>query len=187
MPWVVDGLHGHRFHDDAHPRRRLLVIVLRQVALAICLARNLHSRKQSLACTALLQILIIHYWYTRVSTVFISISGTTFLALSFMLRVLAEVATANNKNHSSNKWFLIFRTFSLGDLIDFLVGSMMIKTITRATFRWWNDTTWIPTVRRAAATHKERASMRLDARTSWRTRGGVSYPIFISSVPNPYF
>jgi hypothetical protein len=51
---------------------------------------------------------------------------------------------------------------------------LMVKTITRAEFGWWKGTTWFPIVRRTMATHRERASMRMDAQTSWRLKGGVS-------------
>ena len=127
---------------------------------------------QSVAFSALHNILDIHYWYSRVSTVSISISGTAFLGLSSVLRILVEIPFyVNYIAHSSNK---LVDVFHLLLSIDLLATFMMIKTITRTQFGWWQGTTWIPMVRRGVATHGERASMRLDARMSWRVKGGVS-------------
>jgi hypothetical protein len=81
-------------------------------------------------------------------------------------------SAAYEENHSSNKPPLIFLLLDI--FTGLLLPFMMIKAITRAEFGWWKGTTWIPIARRVVATHKERASMRLDARTSWRTKGGVS-------------
>jgi hypothetical protein len=50
---------------------------------------------------------------------------------------------------------------------------LMLKAIFRIEFRWWKGTTWMPIMQKAGATHRERASERLEAATSWRTKAGV--------------
>jgi hypothetical protein len=49
----------------------------------------------------------------------------------------------------------------------------MIRAILRIEFGWWKGTTLIPRMQNAAATHRERASERLEATTGWRTKAGV--------------
>jgi hypothetical protein len=137
---------------------------------------HLHYFKQRYAFMILLRILDGHYWYTRNFTVSISVSGTVFLALSSIHHIIEEALADDDSTGSSFKMIFI-RTLLLL-FLDLLTPFLMIKAITRTELRWWKGTTWIPVVRRTAATHKERASMRLDRQTKWYVKNAVSCVIF---------
>jgi hypothetical protein len=138
--------------------------------------QHLHYFKQRFPLLALHQILDNHYWYTRNFTVSISMSGTVFLTLGFIFGIIAKDMFGDNSNDDSIKKLFIRAMIIL--FLYLATPLLMIKAITRTELRWWKDTTWIPVVRRAAATHKERASMRLDGRTRWYVKGAVSCVIF---------
>lgn len=50
---------------------------------------------------------------------------------------------------------------------------LMIKVIARIEFGWWRGTSWIPVMQIAGTTHRERASERLEAKTSLRSKIAV--------------
>jgi hypothetical protein len=52
------------------------------------------------------------------------------------------------------------------------VSVLMLKAISRLRVSWRRVV--LPSLRRAKATHQERASARLDARTDWRWKSAVS-------------
>ena len=121
----------------------------------------------SWACWYLLLFLDLHYWYTRTSTVTISILGTAFVAIRFALGTVIYIAFSGGSQFSIILMLMLFlRAPSM-----MIRAIVMIMTITRVNFEW-KGATRIPFVRRVA-THKERASMRLDSQTSWRAKIGV--------------
>ncbi|KAF8205408.1 hypothetical protein K438DRAFT_1932226 [Mycena galopus ATCC 62051] len=154
---TLNGFFGHRFYEDAHPRRRLIIGLLLSVLSSV----------QSL--------LRVNYWYTRTSTVSISVSGTTFLALHRILLALmnmANKAELQKLEFSTSEWlkwvWLIVWTVAIGFCIPFF----MLRTVTRVAFSY-NKSRFIPTVRQASPTHMERASQRLDSRPGWSIKVGV--------------
>ncbi|KAF7360598.1 hypothetical protein MVEN_00791200 [Mycena venus] len=144
---LMNGLAGHRFYEDAHPRRRFIMSAFTSVF-------------------ALIQHLLdMSYWYTRTSTVAISVSGTILVALSDIL--LAITSTANNaeKQESKIEWLTWLWIVVVTAAINLSLPFFMLKTATRLAFSH-EKSRWIPSVRRVSPTHMERASQRLDSRTS---------------------
>jgi hypothetical protein len=104
------------------------------------------------------------------------VSGTTFLALGKILSGLTVGASSvetQKLEFSTSKWlswlWLIIMTLAT----KFILPFFMIKTVTRLAFSR-DKSRWIPSVRRVSATHMERASQRLDSRTSWGIKASVS-------------
>ncbi|KAJ6588605.1 hypothetical protein B0H19DRAFT_1100250 [Mycena capillaripes] len=152
-----NGLFGHQFYEDAHPRRRLGIGLL---LVVISLAWG---------------ILEMSYWYTRTSTVSISVSGTLFLATSTILSACNGVAssTENQKlEFSSSNWFAWLWLIALALATGFPVPLFMLKTVTRVAVSR-DDSRWFPSIRHISPTHRERASQRLDSRTNGRIKAGV--------------
>lgn len=135
-----NGAFGHRFHDDAHPRRRIVIGFV------------------STGCLLLSQFLQFHYWWTRVSTAGVSTSSVFFLALG---NTSSELADAFH-DEDAVIWIIA--------LLDQIVPILMCKVILRNQFGWKK---WYPTLTRVPANHQERASQRIDNRTSWRAKLGV--------------
>ncbi|KAJ6495434.1 hypothetical protein C8R45DRAFT_987322 [Mycena sanguinolenta] len=152
---MINGLVGHRFYEDAHPRRRFILTILLDFILS-----------------PVSRVLGISYWSTRASIVSISVSGTTFLALNWFLWVVTAMANAFEMQESifstRSSFWLRGWAVATGSSLAFL----MLKTVTRLTFSRKKDR-WIPTLSRAKLTHNERTSQRLDSRTSWRTKVGM--------------
>jgi hypothetical protein len=121
------------------------------------------------------------YWYTRTSTVAISVSGTILLALSDILETLTVAANAVEESKldsefSSSQWLPLLWTVMIMMIsaIGFPRPFFMLKTTTRLAFSR-DKSRWVPSVRRVSTTHRERASQRLDSRTSWGIKAGVSF------------
>ncbi|KAJ7481228.1 hypothetical protein B0H11DRAFT_2024732 [Mycena galericulata] len=121
-----NGAMGHRFHDDAHPRRRIAISVV------------------SAGCQGLAALLLLYYWWTRVSTAGISPSSCGIFEGDASVAVIV--------------------------LLALFVPVLMCKAITRAELGWQK---WHPTLRRAPANHRERMTKRMDGRTSWGSKLGV--------------
>ncbi|KAJ7255839.1 hypothetical protein B0H12DRAFT_1113039 [Mycena haematopus] len=150
---LINGVAGHRFYEDDHPRRRFIINILLLILSPI----------QDFLSTS--------YWYTRTSTVSISASGTTFLALHRVLSALTQAANAvetQKLKFATMEWWWVIAS---NVAIEFLVASCMLTTVTRLAFSL--NSRWIPSVRRVNPTHMERTSQRLDSRTSWRIKVGV--------------
>ncbi|KAJ7262642.1 hypothetical protein B0H12DRAFT_1231091 [Mycena haematopus] len=171
-----NGLYGHRFYEDAHPRRRLLIGSLVYIA-------------------SFLQVVLdLGYWYTRTSTVFISVSGTILIALSGLMAAFAHIANTV----SASQWWPWVWLIVLTLATKFSLPLLMLKTVTRVEFSR-NESTSIPTVRMIDPTHKERTSQRLDLRTSWGVKAGIcislvavyylfspeDYHVFSARLPTP--
>ncbi|KAJ7632960.1 hypothetical protein FB45DRAFT_519412 [Roridomyces roridus] len=67
-----NGAMGHRFHDEAHPRRRITITFV------------------SGGCQIIAALLLFHYWWTRVSTVGISPSSVVFIVAGTALAAVGE-------------------------------------------------------------------------------------------------
>ncbi|KAJ6562522.1 hypothetical protein B0H19DRAFT_1248232 [Mycena capillaripes] len=152
-----NGLFGHRFYEDAHPRRRLTITLLLSVLYIVWV------------------ILDMSYWYTRTSTVSISVLGTVLLATSKILSACNNVASLvegpESEFQSSNSLELLWLT-ALALTTGFPMPLFMLKTVTRVAVSRDNSR-WFPSIRRISPTHRERASQRLDSRTNWRIKAGV--------------
>jgi hypothetical protein len=113
------------------------------------------------------------YWYTRTSTVFISVSGTVLVALSGIIAAVTHIAnTVETEKSDFSTWswlWLIVLTVATKFSLPFL----MLKTVTRVEFSL-NESTSIPSVRLVDPNHRERNSQRLDSRTSWGVKACVS-------------
>ncbi|KAF7360594.1 hypothetical protein MVEN_00790800 [Mycena venus] len=145
-----NGLAGHRFYEDAHPRRRFIMMAI----IGVCYP---------------IQILLdMSYWYTRTSTVAISVSGTILMALSDILITIMSAANAVEEQKlefSSSRWLTWLWVIVATVAIELPLPFFMLKTATRLAFSR-EKSKWIPSVRRVRPTHMERASQRLDSRTS---------------------
>lgn len=150
---LTHGLYGHRFSEDAHPRRRAVLYTI------------------EFALSTSVLILDIRYWYTRTSTVSISILGTALISGSELFVKLGSFLV-----NEKRKGFSIFGFISslvLTMFTSLVLPLLMIQAILRIEFRKWKGTMWIPIMQRAGATHRERASERLEAATSWRAKAGL--------------
>ncbi|KAJ7207989.1 hypothetical protein GGX14DRAFT_634694 [Mycena pura] len=156
-----NGLYGHRFYEDAHPRRRIFIYALFNVL------------------NFLQGVLDLGYWYTRTSTASISVSGAVLQAFSMVLSASAYIANKaeeDNLHVSLSQWaqwlWLIVMTLAT----SFSLPLFMLKTVTRLEVSQ-NNSSWFPTVRQVGPTHKERQSRRLDSRTSWLLKAAVCFSL----------
>ncbi|KAJ7119545.1 hypothetical protein C8R44DRAFT_921775 [Mycena epipterygia] len=158
---LTNGLYGHRFHLDAHPRRRLAINFLSSVPMLII--------------SLPLAVLDMGYWYTRTSTVSISLSGTLLIALSGVISALSEIADSVQTlklNNLTLQWTQWLWLIIINLIFNFSLPWFMLKAVARLEFSR-NKSSWLPSVRRVAPTHKERNSQRLDSRTTWSVKAGV--------------
>lgn len=117
------------------------------------------------------------YWYTRTSTVGISIPGTAMSAIGDLIDLVADIRTTARKNNlTSNQWEQWLWLLIKRAITTLLAPLLMLKAITRLDIQVKRG--WIPHFKRASPTHLERASERLDARISWGLRGAVRIPVF---------
>uniref|UniRef100_A0A0W0FRS2 Uncharacterized protein n=1 Tax=Moniliophthora roreri TaxID=221103 RepID=A0A0W0FRS2_MONRR len=145
---MINGVLGHRYHPDAHPRRKLALKVV-----AWCM---------SIVGT----ILNLSYWTTRISTVHISVKGTLLLAASLLLDSLIGVVVEIRQNDiKHNDWISLIVLFVKASLFEWILPLLMIRTAGRFVFLGEDGvSSWIP--RRIKTNHRERASARLDEKTS---------------------
>jgi len=141
---MIHGLFGHKFSNDIHPLRRVLLRGLR-IALSI-----------------IVFLLDIHYWYTRRSTFSISILSTVLIWGSELLQLTSIDAKGEG-----------LLVFILSLLLELVLPFLAIKTTLRIKFGWWKELGWVPTVRRASATRRDITSARLEAATSWRHKAAL--------------
>ncbi|KAG6826503.1 hypothetical protein H0H92_015576 [Tricholoma furcatifolium] len=141
---MAHGLTGQKYRENAHPRRRWFILVL--VAVFSFAA-------------AFLDVL---YWARTTSTVSISIPGATLCAAAKLIdRLDFFLVQGVAESYGITKWITSLSTLILTSLV--LPLSQL-----KAVYRLDIDTSsgWIPTVRKAEATHIERASERIEARTT---------------------
>lgn len=150
--------------------------------------RNL-TGKYSTILNFIQALLVLHYWYSHAaeSTVGISIIGTAFIASGNLLRYAANHFIWI-VNEPTRFWELV-RLLGYSTIFN-LDSFVMLKAITRVEITWFKRR-WIVIpvgLRFASATHAERASMRLEARTPWREKllvRSVLTPI-VCNVANPF-
>ncbi|KAF7293243.1 hypothetical protein HMN09_01202500 [Mycena chlorophos] len=151
-----NGLYGHRFNDDAHPRRRFAIDVINNLLFLV------------------IGVLDVGYWYTRTTTASISVPGTVFLALGKLFSAASLVAgkvedekmRASFSNLAQILWLVVFTA-----AMRLFLPGLMLKTIWRVEATFLEKTSsWIPTIRRLPPTHRERQSQRTDQITSWAVR-----------------
>ncbi|KAF9559384.1 hypothetical protein CPC08DRAFT_525862, partial [Agrocybe pediades] len=141
--------HGHKPYENQHP---VFGFILHSVDTILYFLKAL---------------LAVHYWYSRASqsTVGISIIGTALIASSYLIQ---WVTTGFLSSIDKSSYSIIFLTILISSVSQ-TETLLMFKAITRAeiTRRW----IFIPVaVRFADATHAERASRRIESRTSWKER-----------------
>ena len=176
---LLDGVVGNRFSKDVHPRRRAFLHAMRYVYLAHVQSRSLKvSYRLVLAIVVL--FLDIRYWYTRTSTVSISILGTALLSGSDLFNKLGLFVIEQKMKEFSVLGFT--SSLLLIMFTSLVLPLLMIKAILRIEFRWWKGITWVPIMQKAGATHRERASERLEAATSWRVKAGVRRLVTVFSM-----
>ncbi|KAJ7331519.1 hypothetical protein DFH08DRAFT_940114 [Mycena albidolilacea] len=160
---LMNGLAGHRFSEDAHPRRRFIMSAFIYLF------------------TGIPYLLDMSYWYTRTSTVAISVSDTVLLALSDILETLTVAANAAEESKldsefSSSQWLPLLYIWIVMIMMISAIGFprpfFMLKTTTRLAFSR-DKSRWVPSVRRVSTKHMKRASQRLDSRTSWGIKAGL--------------
>ncbi|KAG6825244.1 hypothetical protein H0H92_004300 [Tricholoma furcatifolium] len=151
---LAHGLTGQKYRKDAHPRRRWFIFLLVNV-LSMSVA-----------------FLEVHYWQRTTSTVSISIPGTTLGAASELLDRLD---------------FFLVRSVTESFSATALTLASLILPLTKlmAVYRLHIDTSdgWIPTIYRTEATHMERASERIEARTTRQQK----IALFLSVLAIYYF
>jgi hypothetical protein len=174
----LDGLADIGANRYSHPQRRALIHVIRYVYLrlrlgvvvsGLCACRFIFS--------VVVLILDIRYWFTRRSTVSISILGTALMSGSELFVKLGSFLVKQNLQGSSVPQFIASLLLSISTSL--VLPLLMIKTILHIELHWWNETTWIPIMQRLGATHRERASERLEASTSWRTKAAVRVAVTV--------
>jgi hypothetical protein len=169
----ADGMVGHRFYDDSHPRRRVALAIMRLVLLISSLLVA-----HGVTCSSILDVINFfingHYWYTRTSTFSISISGTMLLVLANFADVGIQTLMTVHENMTTGFGTNMFVSFPvvLIAVITLLPHFAMFKAVMR--LECVVDSGWFPRLRRVPANHKERASERLDGRTSKTFRLAVS-------------
>ncbi|KAJ6611312.1 hypothetical protein B0H10DRAFT_371219 [Mycena sp. CBHHK59/15] len=141
--------------------------------------------------SCILAVLDVGYWYTRTSTVYISVSGTVLIALSDIISAFALIATAvetHKLDTSTSHWLQWLWLIVLALATDFSLPLFMLKAVTRLEVSR-NNSNWFPSVRRVGPTHKERNSQRLDSCTGWGVKAGVCISliaIYYFFSPNEY-
>jgi hypothetical protein len=108
--------------------------------------------------------------------VFISVSGTILIATSGIIAAFARIANSAEDQKlafSLSQWWPWLWLIVLTLATRFSLPLLMLKTVTRLEFSR-NGSSFLPSVRLVSATHRERNSQRLDSRTSWALKAGVS-------------
>ncbi|KAJ6554099.1 hypothetical protein B0H10DRAFT_1967944 [Mycena sp. CBHHK59/15] len=153
------------------------------VLLVLSLIWLMFEFRTVLSC--ILAVLDVGYWYTRTSTVYISVSGTVLIALSDIISAFALIATAvetHKLDTSTSHWLQWLWLIVLALATDFSLPLFMLKAVTRLEVSR-NNSNWFPSVRRVGPTHKERNSQRLDSRTGWGVKAG--YHVISAHLPDP--
>jgi hypothetical protein len=161
----ADGIVGHRFYDDSHPRQHVALTIMGLVLLILPLLVA-----HGITCRSTLGFINFfingHYWYTLTSTFSISILGTMLLVLADFAEAGIQALMIVQESITANFWMNIFVSFPvvLMVVITLLPHFAMIKAVMR--LECVVNSGWFPRLRRIPANHKERAGKRLDGRTS---------------------
>ena len=161
----ADGIAGHRFYDDSHPRRRVALAIMGSVLLISPLLVA-HGVTYRFILGFIKFFITGHYWYTLTSTFSISISGTMLLVLADFADTGIQALITVQEGMTTGFWMNTFVSFPmvLIAVIALLPQFAMIKAVMR--LECVVDSVWFPRLRRIPANHKERASERLNGRTS---------------------
>ncbi|KAJ7587131.1 hypothetical protein C8J56DRAFT_1026641 [Mycena floridula] len=144
MSELWNGLFGHRYNEETHPRRRLFLGIF------------------AATLGFIISLLEIHYWYTCTSTVSISIHGTTMSALGDILKMCVGISrtVAKDKISGVPSWVWLLSKRCLTDL---LAPFLMLRAVSRIELNGWS-------IKFIGASHAERTSHRLDSRMSRTAR-----------------
>ncbi|KAJ7112480.1 hypothetical protein C8R44DRAFT_984989 [Mycena epipterygia] len=153
---IQASLLGHRYNENSHPRRRLARIILYTLTFFLVLL---------LDCV---------YWASRRSTTFISVPGALcivageFLALGVGLRNGLWTKNDLDDEPFGKKVLSLVLKFGSDELPLplFIIHAVSPVELSCAGVL-------VPQLRRVRATHQERTSARLDARTDWRWKCGI--------------
>ncbi|PPQ97465.1 hypothetical protein CVT26_002813 [Gymnopilus dilepis] len=166
---ISQALSGHHFRDDYHPRRATSLMLTGQAFFFPSLSTQLSDLIDlvfyRLALNVVAKPLELHYWYSRSSTVGISVIGTILAAGGTLLDFVFESISGASQEEFSfyNFFWILFR-----DLIWQTFSLMMLKAVLRAEF--YRSKYWIPFIRFAPASHAERASQRTESYPSNRSK-----------------
>lgn len=118
------------------------------------------------------RLLETHYWYTRSSTVGISISGTSLVAGATIAYSMLQAASDALKDEVTFKSVPFVFVYSFVIKVGWYMGALiMLKAITRAELHWRKR--WMPVIHFSPPTHAERSSQRVDARATYRFKAIV--------------
>ncbi|KAF8992166.1 hypothetical protein BDQ17DRAFT_1546592 [Cyathus striatus] len=149
------GIYGHRHSEDAHPRRYLGVRALKIIG------------------STAIKILNILYWYARVSTVGISLSGYLLMTASDIIEIAFiganSVKVTLGKDVLVRDHLLLYLWITLFSIGPFwaILNLLKLKAMMRVQISRWGI---IPTFKRLPSNHAERTSSRMDAKLSWPAR-----------------
>ncbi|KAF7295452.1 hypothetical protein MIND_01085000 [Mycena indigotica] len=155
---VFSGLFGHRFYDDVHPRRRIGIDVV------------------TYGCGIVADLLLLPYWWTRLSTVGISSSGAFLIIGSILLQLPLSFSDQVHRHDHNERDRLIF-VLLFAVTMTLIPPAIMLRTLLRAEFGWKK---WYPTVTRSPATHQERRSERVDRETSWLVKLAIAVGVALA-------
>ncbi|KAF9484579.1 hypothetical protein BDN70DRAFT_106010 [Pholiota conissans] len=141
----INGLTGHRTDENAHPRRQVALIALR------------------FTMTMVGSLLDLYYWFSKASTVGISVQGAILMGGSSLLNGIVRLVEDIKSSKSFGVgWFL---KVIAKRPVNALVVFFMLKAALRAELHWYAR--WIPGWRLAQRTHLERANQRMETKVPW--------------------
>ncbi|KAF8811336.1 hypothetical protein BYT27DRAFT_7161118 [Phlegmacium glaucopus] len=153
---TMQGFRGHRLSEDRHPRRTIFVGVLGTIIRIVT------------------TFLDLHYWYTRSSTVGISKFAATLVAAISLGKYLLEAFF--------NEYNFVTLVMMIASLPFQMAPFLMLKVVWGIEFGWghsegkgkWTAAKWgrmcLPSLNFVKATHRERASNRLDGSINWTVK-----------------
>ncbi|KAF7322395.1 hypothetical protein HMN09_00017400 [Mycena chlorophos] len=133
------GAFGHRFYDDAHPRRRVFLDFTAWFSFTM------------------MYMLYVPYWWGRLTTAGISFSGALLTLASYFFEFSTVLYRAYPDDITSGE------TLTTA-FIAVVLPLIMLRAIYRVELGW---NRWYPTLSRSPATHQERRSERLDNEIPW--------------------
>jgi hypothetical protein len=104
----------------------------------------------------------VHYWYTCSSTVGLSLRGQWLSAgLGLVINLLEDVVLLSE----ADRGVTVLVIAAVAATIGLVQPLLALKALCRVEV---GHKGWRPHIRREKATHRERASARMDARMDWR-------------------
>ncbi|GLB42812.1 hypothetical protein LshimejAT787_1202610 [Lyophyllum shimeji] len=158
---LAHGLAGIKHSEDVHPRRRFFLSAVQWV-LAVA----------AVSLDAL-------YWFTRTTTVGISVPGTLIRMASLVVEQLSPaIAAALLQDMAVWDWI----STAFWNLSPLVTEFLMLKVVIGMRTKWGEGPSWrrwIPVVYRTPMTHAERASQRLDAQINYWIKGSIVASLFL--------